>query len=193
MRETSNAVCTPGTSSAPGASLTAAPGTALWAISAISGIVSACRRPDIVFAGRQSLGFQRDDERFGDIVDMHIVIDELRIAGNFRDASGAGVADHRTEMAIGAPIRAVYPGYTQADAFETLFGGEAADQLLAGDLGSAVNGGRPERRVLGDRRRADVATPPEKTKGIRCLIASGGSPVAPLIRKASDWVRNPRV
>jgi len=58
--------------------------------------------PDIVFAGRQSLSFQRDDERFGDIVDMDIVIDELRIAGNFRDASGAGVADHRTEMAIGA-------------------------------------------------------------------------------------------
>ena len=93
MRETSNAVCA---------------GDGLAGDLRDLGHRERLPRPDIVFAGRQSLGFQSDDERFGDIVDMHIVIDELRIAGNFRDASGAGVADHRTEMAIGASIRAVY-------------------------------------------------------------------------------------
>src|SRR5271167_919420 len=71
-----------------------------------------------------------------------------------RPAPASRIIEPRWQL---APIRAVYPGYTQADAFEAVFGGEAADQLLAGDLGGAVNGGRPERRVLGDRRRADVA------------------------------------
>src|SRR5207245_2373486 len=91
------------------------------------------------------------------VVDINIMIEEFGIARDFGRKAGGAIVDQRGEVAISPPVEAIDPAKAQADAAQSIFGGESLEQLFTGDLARSVDGSRPQRRVLGDDGLADVA------------------------------------